>query len=202
MDAESQIEDLLAGPLILSIGPGTLHSERSVQSTGETKVQIYSHDAKGLQKQYEPFLKALEKGGEAKMKEAFAVFESPNPETWFAQYFAKDQVQQLVRDDESEVDSYRNSLILLLRRFLNGSHYSVRCEPSNEAATTVKPRADAVLPLTQVPVEKYNVKFSGEGGHSMSHLVNFAYVDGAFRYLGRGSYPHWSMPQAPHKPAQ
>jgi hypothetical protein len=165
------------------------------------KVQIYSHDAKGLQRQFEPFLKSVAKGDEAKMHETFAVFALPNPETWFAQYFAKDQVQQLVWDDESEVDGYRNTLTMFLRRFLKGSDYRVRCEPANGTSTTLNPRADATLPLTPIPVEKYTVKFSGEGGRSMEQLLNLAYVDGVFRYLGKGSYPFWSMPDATSKPS-
>ena len=193
---------LVVGPLIVSIGPGSLHSERLPMSSGGTKVQIYSHDAKGLQRQFEPFLKSVAKGDEAQIRESFGVFALPNPETWFARYFAKDQIQQLVWDDESEVEGYRNTLTMFLRRFLKGSYYSVHCEPNNGAGTTLNPRADAILPLTQIPIEKYTVKFSGEGGHSMEQLVNFAYVDGAFRYLGKGSYPFWSMPDATSKPSQ
>jgi hypothetical protein len=91
---------------------------------------------------------------------------------------------------------------MLLRRFLKGSSYSVHCELNGSDATTIKPRADAILPLTQVPTERYNVKFSAEDGHSMEQLVNLVYVDGAFRYLGKGFYPFWSMPDATRKPAQ
>lgn len=130
------------------------------------------------------------------------MFALPSPETWFGQYFEKDQVQQLVWDEESEVDGYRNTLARLLRRFLRGPIYNVHCETYKGDATTLQPRADAISPLTEVPIEKYNVKFSGQDGHNMEELVNFAYVDGAFRYLGKGSYPFWSMPDATRKPAQ
>jgi hypothetical protein len=193
---------VLAALVVMLIGPGSARSEHPVVPSGGTKVEIYSHDAKGLQKQYEPYLKAIEKGDENKMKDSFAAFALPNPESWFAQYFAKDQVQQLAWDAESEVDGYRTSTAMLLRKFLKGPHYSVHCEPNRDAATKVQPRADAILPVTQVPIEKYNVKFSGDGGHSMEHLVNVVYVEGAFRYMGRGSYPFWSMPDATRKPAQ
>jgi hypothetical protein len=172
-------------------------------AAGWKKAQIYSDDAKGLQRQFEPFLMALgNKDDEAKLKESFGVFALPSPETWFAQYFEKDQVQQLVWDEESEVDGYRETLTRLLTRFLRGPSYSVHCDTHKGDATTLQSRADAISPLTQVPVEQYNVKFSGQDGHSMEQLVNFAYVDGAFRYLGKGSYPFWSMPDATRKPAQ
>jgi hypothetical protein len=186
----------------MSLGTETLRGGRAVVPFRGTKAQIYSHDAKGLQKQYEPFLRAVEKNDETKMKDGFAVFAFPNPQIWFAQYFAQDQVQQLVWDEESELDGDRTSTAMLLRRFLKGSHYSVHCEPSKDTTTTVKPRADAVSPLTEVPIEKYTVKFSGDDGHSMEHLANLVYFDGAFRYVGKGSYPFWSMPDATRKPAQ
>jgi len=193
---------LLAGLFVMSIVPDALRGGHLVMASGGAKAQIYSHDAKGLQKQYEPFLRAVEKNDETKMKDSFAVFAFPNPQIWFAQYFAKDQVQQLVWDEESEVDGDRTSTAMLLRRFLKGPHYTVHCEPSRDATTTVKPRADAVSPLTEVPIEKYTVKFSGDNGHSMEHLANLVYVDGAFRYVGKGSYPFWAMPDATRKPAQ
>lgn len=79
------------------------------------------------------------------MKDSFAAFALPNPEAWFAQYFAKDRVQQLAWDEESEVDRYRTSAAMLLRRFLRGPHYRVHCEPNRNDATNVKPRAEARL---------------------------------------------------------
>lgn len=192
---------LLGVSVVLSLSLG-LRSEGSSLPNGGPKEQSYHHDAGGLEKQFQPFLKAVEKGDEAKMEESFAVFALPNPDAWFAQYFAKDQVQQLVWDDESEVDHYRATMTMFLTRFLGRSNLSVSCKLSNEAATTLKPRSDAMLPLTEVPTEKYEVKFSGQGGHSMSQLLNVVYVDGAFRYLGKGGYPFWSMPDATRKPAQ
>jgi hypothetical protein len=30
-----------------------------------------------------------------------------------------------------------------------------------------------------------------------SLVVNYVYVDGAFRYVGKGAYPFWSAPDEP-----
>jgi hypothetical protein len=200
--AGTSVACVLSAPFVMSIGSGNARSGRLRVPSGETKVDGYNHDAKGLQKQYESYLKAVEKGDGNKMKDSFAAFALPNPEAWFAQYFANDRLHQLAWDEESEVDGYRTSTAMLLRRFMRGPHYSVHCEPNRNDATNVKPRAEATLPLTQVPIEKYNVKFSGEDGHRREHLVNLVFVDGAFHYMGKRSYPFWSTPDATRKPTQ
>src|SRR5580700_2619046 len=51
-----------------------------------------SHDAKGLENQYQPFLDAFAAVKPAELHAALAVFSLPNSADWFAKYFAKDQV--------------------------------------------------------------------------------------------------------------
>jgi hypothetical protein len=189
---------LLGFSVVLSLSIG-LRSEGRFLPNGGPKEQTYHHDAGGIEKQFQPFLKAVGKGDPEKIKESFAVFALPDPQGWFAQYFAKDQVQQLVWDNESEVDGYRNSLTMMLSRFLRGPNYSVSCKLKTDASTKLAPRDDAVIPVSQVPTEQYSIKLTGSDGHNMEQLSNFVYVDGAFRYVGKGAYPFWSMPDATRK---
>jgi hypothetical protein len=50
---------LLACSVVVSLVPGMLHGRPLPKSPGGKKVQTYSHDAKGLGRQFEPFLQAL-----------------------------------------------------------------------------------------------------------------------------------------------
>jgi hypothetical protein len=65
----------------------------------------YSHDAKGLEKEYDPFLKALAKGDINAANDSYKVFAIPDPNTWFALYFRKESVEQLGWDYEPELES-------------------------------------------------------------------------------------------------
>ena len=165
---------------------------------GQARADTYKHDGKGLQKQFDPFLKAVPNGGPDRLKDSFTEFALPNPEAWFGEYFSKDQVAQLLRDNEADLDKYRNSLTNGIRRFLQPPYW-VRCKLETHLSTTLKPRTDAIQPITAPPIEQYTITFTGANGRSMFQLGNFVYVDGAFRYLGGGAYPFWSMPDVEHR---
>jgi hypothetical protein len=40
------------------------------------------------------------------------------------------------------------------------------------------------------------IEIASDSGKRFSILTNYAYVDGAFRCVGKGGYPFWSMPDA------
>jgi hypothetical protein len=52
-----------------------------------------------------------------------------------------------------------------------------------------------VDPLKPVPVEQFTVEMVDEkSGKKFSSLGNFVFVDGAYRFVGNGAFPLWSMP--------
>jgi hypothetical protein len=66
----------------------------------------------------------------------------------------------------------------------------------------MQPRRDAIAPRSSIPVEQFVCEFDPTpklkyGRFSM--FVNYVYVDGAFRYVGTGAYPFWSMTDASPK---
>jgi hypothetical protein len=155
--------------------------------------QSYSHDARGLEQEYEVILRAAGSGDSQQYSRQFAVFKLPEAADWFGQYFMKENVQQLGWDYEAEVPEYEKSLLNVMQR-QPGVRFHVHCKAtSREALTGLQPRTDAVRPSRPVPVEQFEVEFVGDGGR-FSQLVNFAYVDSGYRYLGKGAYPFWSMP--------
>ena len=165
----------------------------------------FSHDAKGLESQYQPFIEAFAAGNSTQAHQAFAIFSLPNPADWFAKYFARDQVEQLGRDNESELSTYERVLLRWMGAVPAGTKFRVRCKPPHADPTTrMPPRPDAILPSVPIPVEQFVTEFDpipklSHGRFSM--LVNYVYVDGAFRYVGKGAYPFWSMPDASQKNA-
>ena len=164
----------------------------------------FSHDAKGLESQYQPFLDAFAAVKPAEFHAALAVFALPNPADWFAKYFAKDQVEQLVRQNESEMNAYEQALLRSMAAVPPGARFRVRCKlPHADPTMRISPRPDAILPSAAIPVEQFVTEFDSipkRKNGRFSLVVNYVYVDGAFRYVGKGAYPFWSAPdEAPKK---
>ena len=158
----------------------------------------FSHDAKGLESQYQPFLDLFAAVKPAEFHAALAIFALPNPADWFAKYFAKDQVEQLVRGNESELNAYEEALLRSMAAVPTGTRFRVRCKlPHADPTTRILPRPDAIPPSAAIPVEQFVTEFDPipkiKNGR-FSLVVNYVYVDGAFRYVGKGAYPFWSAP--------
>ena len=160
----------------------------------------FSHDAKGLENQYQRFLDAFAAVRPAEFHAALAVFGLPNPADWFAKYFTKDQVEKLVRQNESELNAYEQALLGSMAAVPPGTRFRVRCKlPHADPTTRISPRPDAIQPRAAIPVEQFVTEFDPvpkiKNGR-FSLVVNYVYVDGAFRYVGKGAYPFWSAPDA------
>ena len=164
----------------------------------------FSHDAKGLESQYQAFLDAFAAVKPAEFHQALAVFALPNPADWFAKYFAKEQVELLVRQNESESNAYEQALLRSMAAVPTGTRFRVRCKlPHADPTTRILPRPDAIPPSAAIPVEQFVTEFDPvpkmKNGR-FSLVVNYVYVDGAFRYIGKGAYPFWAAPdEAPKK---
>lgn len=170
---------------------------------GSATSDTYKQDAHGLAKQFEPFLKAYSKGDTVGQEEAFKVFRFPDAKTWFGDYFKPDDVQQLVWDIEAEVNVGRNSLATMMGIADRGGRFHAHCKPHPaKDSATVKARESTVHPLKEVPVEAFDIELQAEGsGKRFSFLGNFVYVEGAYRYVGKGALPFWAMPDA-NEPAK
>jgi hypothetical protein len=156
----------------------------------------YSHDSKGLEKEWAPLLKALSNKDAAAIAESYKIFVIPDYQNWFATFFKKDDVEQLGWDYEAEINGERRRMIMITG-MIGATALRARCEPpSSDPQSRVLPRKDAVAPAQPVPVEQFMTEISSNNGKRVSFLTNYVYIDGAFRYVGRGAYPFWSMPDA------
>jgi hypothetical protein len=165
----------------------------------------YSQNAKGLELQFQPLLQALTAGqNSAEVDQALAIFSLPDSNEWFGRYFAKEHVEQLSRDFQQEFEVFRREILDSFRRSPAGTSFRVRCKsPHPDLSTRIQPRQDAVLPVVAVQIEQFVAEFEPEhheNGARFSLFANYVYVDGAYRYVGKGAYPFWSAPNTPRKP--
>ena len=132
---------------ILSVAPNDSARSSSLPALSSLPENVtFSHDAKGLENQYQPFLDAFAAVRPAEFHAALAVFALPNPVEWFAKYFAKDQVEQLIRQNESELNAYEQALLRSMAAVPPGTRFRVRCKlPHADPTMRISPRPDAIL---------------------------------------------------------
>jgi hypothetical protein len=174
--------------------------KKQVQSQGAATQTTYSHDAHGLEQEFEPFLEAYARGNADAQDRAFGNLAIPEAGKWLATYFPRPDVEQLGWDYEAEVDTYKKSLINVMRTWGSAKRFRAHCKATDRTNHTgLQPRVDSVKPTQQVPVEQFEIEFVSEDGKKFSELANFVYSNGAYRYVGKGAYPFWSMPDATRK---
>jgi hypothetical protein len=164
-----------------------------VGMAGAPGAETYKHDESGLEKQFEPFLKAYQHGNDKGMDETFAVFRFPNPKEWLTAYFAPQDVERLLPAYETDVNDAETSLIQSMNLADPGSGFKVHCEPRGDAGGAGKPRPEegGIQPQKEIPVEQFLMEFrSTKAGQRFRIILNFVYVDGAYRFVGGGA-PLW-----------
>jgi hypothetical protein len=164
----------------------------------------YSQNAKGLELQFQPILQALAAGETpAEIDQALAIFSLHNSNEWYGKYFAKEHVEQLSGEYEKAFEAYRRDILDSLRRSPAGTSFRVHCKaPHPDPSTRIQPRADAVVPLVAVQIEQFVTEFEPvrhSDGSRFSLFANYVYVDGAYRFVGKGAYPFWSAPDTARK---
>jgi hypothetical protein len=186
----------------LSAAPKIFPQFISVSESAKASAS-FDHNEEGLQSQYQVFVDAFASQGATQSHQAFVFFALPNAADWFGKYFAKEQVPQLEKDYQAELSTYEGVLAKRLSGVPAGTRFRVRCKvPHPDPTIHMQPRRDAIAPLSSIPVEQFVCEFDPApklkyGRFSM--FVNYVYVDGAFRYVGTGAYPFWSMTDASPK---
>lgn len=171
----------------------------AMPKTGPPSPSTYSHDAKGLQKQYDPLLKAYSKGNQEEIDKEFSIFLLPDEDKWFGEYFSAADIEKLKEDYHQKAHAHKQGFITITTKVMHStSRFHAHCSPPDpNHPTKVEPRADAIQPTRDVPVEQFRVEFTSDDGKKMSNLENFVYIDGAFRFVGIGAYPFWAQPPNP-----
>lgn len=159
-------------------------------------VETYKQNEQGLEKQFEAFLKAYQKGDDKRMDESFGVFRLPKSKEWFGNYFPPEDAAKLSSAYDREVSEAESSLIEDMNRADPGSRFRVRCELRGDSAAGQDSSGGyGFRPLKPVAVEQFRLEFrSGSHDQKFSFIANFVYADGAYRFVGGGGAAFWAKP--------
>jgi hypothetical protein len=160
--------------------------------------ETYKQNEQGLEKEFEAFLKAYQRGDDKGMDEGFAVFRIPKAKEWFEGNFSAEDAAKLISVYDREISEAESSLIEDMNRADAGSKFRVRCETQGEGPGG-KDNAGGYgfRPLKPIPVEQFLLEFrSGSHEQRFRIIVNFVYVDGAYRFAGGGGVAFWAKPGA------
>lgn len=160
--------------------------------------ETYKQNEQGLEKQFEAFLKAYQRGDDKGMDEGFAVFGLPKSKEWFEDHFSAEDAAKLIVGYEREMSEAEASLIEDMNKADPGSRFRVRCEARGESPSGQESEGGyGFNPVKAIPVEQFRLEFrSGSHDQKFSFIANFVYVDGAYRFVGGGGVAFWAKPGA------
>jgi TonB family protein len=146
-------------------------------------IPSYPNTARGLEKLMKDMI-MLEKDGDKQTLANYArSLVLPDPENWFKSVFGDDLGAQLANVSDrlrSEIDL---SAADMLAQIVNEKRTNVEAVRFDDSCNALAmPVEYPFLELRQRAEPLYDVRFSGHGETSV--WLYFAYVDGAFRYIG------------------
>ena len=182
------IQVFLATLLVLSMQGGS--------TVATPNAETYKQNEQGLEKQFEPFLKAYQKADDKGMDETFALFRLPKEKEWFEDYFSAEDAAKLVASYDREMSEAEASLIEDMNKADPGSRFRVRCEARGDGgAGQGNTGGYGFKPVKPIAVEQFRLEFrSGSHNQKFSFIANFVYVDGAYRFVGGGGVAFWAKP--------
>ena len=160
--------------------------------------ETYKQNEQGLEKQFEGFLKAYQRGDDKGMDESFGVFRLPKAKEWFGEHFSAEDAAKLVAAYDREMSEAEASLIEDMNKADPGSRFRVRCEARGDSgAGQGSTGGYGFKPVKPIAVEQFRLEFrSGSHDQKFSFISNFVYVDGAYRFVGGGGVAFWAKPGA------
>jgi len=158
----------------------------------------YKQNEQGLEKQFEAFLKAYQRGDDKGMDEGFGLFRLPKAQEWFGEHFSAEDAEKLASLYDREMSEAEASLIEDMNKADPGSRFRVRCEARGESgAGQGSTGGYGFKPVKPIAVEQFRLEFrSGSHDQKFSFISNFVYVDGAYRFVGGGGVAFWAKPGA------
>jgi hypothetical protein len=158
----------------------------------------YKQNEQGLEKQFEAFLKAYQRGDDKGMDEGFSLFRVPKSKEWFEDHFSAEDAAKLIAAYDREMSEAEASLIEDMNKADPGSKYRVRCEARGESPAGQESAGGyGFKPVKPIAVEQFRLEFrSGSHDQKFSFISNFVYVDGAYRFVGGGGVAFWAKPGA------
>jgi len=157
-------------------------------AVAKPNAETYKQNEQGLEKQFEAFLKAYQRGDDKAMDEGFAVFRLPKAQGWFGDHFSAEDAAKLVAAYDREMSDAEASLIEDMNKADPGSRYRARCEARGVSPAGQESAGGyGFKPVKPIAVEQFRLEFrSGSHDQKFSFIANFVYMDGAYRFVGGG----------------
>jgi TonB family protein len=168
----------------------------------QAKERRIDNSPKGFEQQWKPFFKAYKSSDPRQVKsylDAFAI-----PDNWFTDVFGADAGPELAKLYADQFQDFESHIPRSLGLSMNlvGKHYGaglndlvIQTELADnpDPKPAPKPPPASLQPLP--PVLRFSTKTSfhiqGTNQPGASWMDSFVYLDGRFRFLGRGAYPFW-----------
>ena len=216
--AQTRSESLapwVSGNTQSSLLPGAV----AVQAPQGEGALSYPKTPDGFSRQMNDAVEAYQKGDAADGRRLLEQFRLPHSAEWFAEQIAPEQSEALAKRYDrlfaSYVSSTENTLEELART--KGRKLNMNLKPGTQEPPRVQvtPRAPVRKLSGIVPVKdpvcfnaNFEVTLTGKadlllGGNFRSVMWGdtFVYQDGAFRFVGHGSWPFWVWEELPEEEA-
>jgi TonB family protein len=148
----------------------------------------------GISKQFQEILRARQQGNSERLDELRGNLVLPEAQAWIAQNFADDKTEVLAEEYAKELAQFQSTLTRSLDLRSNSETLEIRLQRwERPAQQSSELTANEPKPAANVPVETYQITVAAEGHGSVAWLGTFAYLRGAYRFIGSGAYPFWSL---------
>ena len=156
---------------------------KSLANASSPGIPAYPNTVKGLESLMKDMIKARASGDPAAFEPYARSLELPHPESWYSAVFGDELGAQLAAFTERARARIGATASETLGEFIAEKRTDVEAFRFNGSCDW---RASSIeypiLLLRRRPEPLYDVRFSGDG--SISTWFYFAYVEGAFRYVG------------------
>jgi TonB family protein len=148
-----------------------------------------------LRRQFGEILQARQAGDGARLDALLKSFALPDPETWTARLFAPQQAPALAQEYAREYSGFQSAVKQVLDHWESAGDAEIRVAPwERRAGAEAAPSADFPVPAVGVAVESYMFMIGIPGRGAVAWVDSFAYLHGAWRFIGKGSSGFWSAP--------
>lgn len=173
---------ILALTIALS-APAFARQGADIPAARPAAIPTYPATAKGLEKFMKDMMKLALDGDKQLLANYAKSLVLPDPENWFASVFGDALGPQLAKVSERSRNEIELSAPDMLAQVETQKRTSVEAVRLDDSCSTLALAVESpFLQLRQRPEPLYDVRFSGHGDTSV--WLYFAYVDGAFRYIG------------------
>ena len=160
----------------------------------------------GFDNEYQELFSAWSKKDNGKLDSLLADFAIPN--TWFIQTFGPEKGQELAKLYSDQFDDFKQHVT---RSFSMAAAFGMKyvqkkygnapaqlfietaLDTEVQPNPTPKPPPESLQPLP--PIQRFSsqsrIRVRNEQQNVSSWMDSYLYIDGRFRFLGRGAYPFW-----------